>query len=143
MADFARWGCAITRALGQEEEDFMRAYDENIRAQNEEVIHADPVAASVLAFVDGRLPEWCGTATQLLTELRSAARKAGIEPDTCGDWPSAPNALSRRLREVEPNLREAGITIQFGHTGDRSITIVNTDSELPPDDVDIPMGPNG
>lgn len=110
MADFARWGCAIARALGHAETEFIDAYDANIAVQNEEVLHSHPVATAVAALMERR-GEWEGTATKLLDELEKVAREQRISTDAKG-WPGAPHVLTRRLKEVQPNLAAAGIDVQ-------------------------------
>jgi len=110
MADFARWGCAIARGLGHAETEFIDAYDANIAVQNEEVLHSHPVATALAALMERR-GEWEGTATQLLDELEKVAREQRISTDAKG-WPGAPHVLTRRLKEVQPNLAAAGIDVQ-------------------------------
>ncbi|MCK4482836.1 hypothetical protein KAU55_06380, partial [Candidatus Bathyarchaeota archaeon] len=44
MADFTRWGCAISVALGKTQDDFIDAYGEKVRKQIEEAAYASPVA---------------------------------------------------------------------------------------------------
>ena len=50
MADFAEWGEIIARCLGYEKNEFINAYEENIQAQNDEVIESSPVAEVLLLF---------------------------------------------------------------------------------------------
>ncbi|MSS72859.1 MAG: hypothetical protein EXS64_15400 [Candidatus Latescibacteria bacterium] len=121
MADFAKWGCAIAQALGYRPEDFMRAYGENIEAQNDEVLQAHPVAAAVLGFIENK-EIWEGNATELLTELEKVAEAQKI--NVFGkEWPKGPSPLSRRLNEIRPNLEDAGITITPRQSGGRTVTI--------------------
>lgn len=112
MADFTRWGCAISVALGHDREDFLRAYQANISEQNREVLDGHPVAAAVVAFMSGE-SEWQGSPSALLTRLESVAE--GLRLDLkARSWPKAPNVLSRRIREVQPNLAEVGIHVETG-----------------------------
>lgn len=112
MADFARWGEAISQALGQEPGEFIEAYNKNLQAQNEEVLGSHPVAAALVKFMEGR-PEWHGVASDLLPELTPIAEKLRIDIKA-RTWPKAANALTRRLNEVVANLAEAGIKISRG-----------------------------
>jgi hypothetical protein len=121
MADFAEWGVAIARALGYTQEDFLRAYDTNIREQNEEVLQGHPVAAAVRALMEGR-DTWGGTPSELLDALSQIADGAKIDTRIKG-WPRAAHVLTRRLNEVRPNLLDAGIFITTEHSGSRTITI--------------------
>lgn len=108
MADFAVWGCAIAEALGHSKEEFIEAYQINIRKQTETVLNENVVAAAVTSFMESR-DEWKGTATQLLSELNTHSYTEGI--DTYEKyWPKASNALVRRLNELRVNLRDVGIS---------------------------------
>ena len=118
MADFVIWGCAIAKALGLAEEDFLSAYGQNIRARNEEIVASSPVAVAVSAFMDSRGEEWEGTATELLRSLNEMAEDRSIDTKA-RDWPKAPNALVRRLNEVQPNLAAEGIEIETRRYGKR------------------------
>ncbi len=111
MADFVIWGCAIAWALGLPEEDFLSAYGQNIRARNEEIVASSPVALAVSALVESRSDEWEGTATELLHSLNEMAEDRSIDTKA-REWPKAPNALVRRLNEVQPNLAAEGIEIE-------------------------------
>jgi 5S rRNA maturation endonuclease (ribonuclease M5) len=112
MADFARWGCAIAEAIGYEQKDFLDAYQANIGQQNAEVLEGQPVAAAVMAFMISR-KEWKGSPSELLASLESVAEDEKL--DVRGkSWPKAPNVLSRRLREVQPNLGDVGIRVEMG-----------------------------
>src|SRR5262249_12963423 len=120
MADFALWGTACERMPGA----FMRAYEENRKSAVETILEADLVATAVRAFMKTRGgEEWVGTSSKLLpalAEMIDESHRRGR------DWPSAPNALSGRLRRSAPNLRKTGIEIAYdreGHRGARTIRI--------------------
>ena len=122
MADFARWGCAIAQALGYTQEDFLRAYGENIEAQNDEILQGHPVAAAVVALMEDRT-EWEGTPTELLTELEKMA--AAEKMDTRAKaWPKAAHVLTLRLNEIRSNLVDAGIAVAKDRSAKRrTITV--------------------
>lgn len=127
MADYGWWGCAIAEALGRSADDFLDAYQANSRAQNQEVLDGQPVAAAVLAFMQDRPTGWEDTAGELLRKLTEVAtRDRIIISERDRSWPKAGNALSRRLREVQPNLLEAGIDVSFRHSGGRTIVLTHT-----------------
>jgi hypothetical protein len=109
LADFGRWGVAIALVLGYSAEDFLSAYGMNVASQNEAALEESLVAQAVLSFLQtGK--GWEGTATQLLQELDSNADHLNINTRAKA-WPKGSNALSRRLREVSPNLRRVGIQV--------------------------------
>jgi len=108
MADWTVWGCAIAEALGYKREDFLLAYQANIRSQTEVVLNEHVIAAAMISFMESRI-EWSGTPTELLSELTTHAAFRHI--DTFDRyWPRVPNILMRRLNELSVNLKEVGIT---------------------------------
>jgi len=103
MADFAVWGEAISRALGNKPYEFTKLYEDNIRGKNEEVVHSNPVAAAIVKFMEKR-NSWTGPATPLLTKLVEVATELKFNMKD-KSWPKAPNALTRRIREVMSGLK--------------------------------------
>jgi len=122
MADFALWGCAIARALGHSEEEFLAAYEGNTDARNEEALQASPVAAMVVELMEQRT-EWEGTPTDLLVELKELAEQRRVNTKAKG-WPQAAHALSRRLNEVRPNLAAVGIGITMRRSGRHRVVVI-------------------
>jgi hypothetical protein len=110
LADFAAWGTAIAGELGYSSSDFMEAYTTNIVAQNESALDESLVAQAVMKFIT-EVKEWEGQASKLFQQLEGGAEEMGINTKAKG-WPKAANALSRRLREVAPNLRRTGIQVE-------------------------------
>jgi hypothetical protein len=104
MADFAKWGYAIAEAAGLGGKDFLAAYSNNINKVHDAVIAEDPVAESIVNFMEQEA-EWSGYATALLGVL-SAKNPTYI-------LPKLPNALSRRIKEIASNLRAKGIDCEF------------------------------
>jgi hypothetical protein len=121
MADFARWGYAITQALGHDPKDFLEAYLANAQDRNTEVLSTNPVAVSVMEMLKST-PQWRGTATQLLKQLQLTAGVLGI-PTYGEDWPRSASYLKRRLNDIKPNLEDDGIKVTFTHGAQRIIHI--------------------
>jgi len=117
MADFAIWVSAAEPALGWEPGTFLSAYDENRAAANQIALEASPIAAPLFAIL-ARGP-WQGTASALLKAL---AQNVDPEAKTKMAWPQTESALSVTLRRLAPNLRSAGIDLNFGRQTDRSRT---------------------
>jgi hypothetical protein len=131
MADFAMWGEAIAQELGYFKAHFIALYQANIQAQHQEVVRGHAVAAAIVELM-GTLPTWEGTATELYQALVAVAEQ--IKLDTKDpSWPKAPNALTRRLKEVLFNLREVGITVSFGDDNKKRSTVrLEKSPEKPP-----------
>jgi hypothetical protein len=115
MADFASWGAAIAETLGHSADAFLKAYQENYRQRNEEVLVNDPVASTVLALVEDR-HEWEGPASELLATLAGIAGDLRIDTKA-RSWPKAAHALTKRLNVISTNLVAVGVAVT---TGDRT-----------------------
>lgn len=128
LADFARWGEAIARALSYPEGAFLSAYLRNIEGQNRQVLEESAVATTVSAVMDGR-DEWHGTMGELLGELQVVAERLRIDIHS-RTWPKAPNALGRELRAMRTTLRDAGVEVTIGkHTKKGTpVTLTATES---------------
>jgi hypothetical protein len=117
MIDFVLWSgaaapaCAWTVATEQGEvtgaKAFMAAYSGNRKAANDRTLEASDVARAMLTLAE-RAGTWRGTATDLLTVLSTIVR------NTRGDkWPKSAGALSHALHRLAPNLRRAGVHLEF------------------------------
>lgn len=128
MADFTRWGAAISEVLGHGAGAFLAAYRRNVGAQTEEAVQGHLVGAAIMALVKDR-PEWRGSPTMLLRALEQAGLSCGLlrssptgQISTKG-WPGAPHILTRRLNEVRSSLADLGIEIVDARSGEREIVI--------------------
>lgn len=119
MADFARWGYAITQASGKAGDLFLAAYQANQDESNEEALASHPVASAVIAFMKKRT-SWNGSVSELLCKLEECAEKEKISTNS-KLWPGAAHILSRRLKEVKSNLEAVGITFSIRHGGDSKV----------------------
>jgi hypothetical protein len=127
MADFAEWGEIIARCIGYNNGEFIKAYQDNIDVQNDEVIESSPVAEVLILFVSEMYKDyWGGTPTALYKELTDIADQIKPELKRSNLWPKASNKLTSKINEVEPNLKEKGIEIITGEKdseGNRVIKI--------------------
>jgi hypothetical protein len=111
MADFAMWATACEPALGWEQGSFLRAYRNNVRDANELALGESIIVAPLRKFLEGQLGEkWQGTATELLDALKGVVDDKTRENR---EWPRHPNALAGRLRRLAPNLRRAGVAVDW------------------------------
>jgi hypothetical protein len=110
MADFAQWGAAISEALGYPSGDFLKAYQENIKSQNSELLNSNPISQTILELLKDK-DYWNGTATNLLADLESMAEKLKIKTND-KYWPKSPEVLSKKLNEIVPNLRKDSIEVK-------------------------------
>lgn len=108
MADFARWGYAVGEALGNLGDEFLEEYKSNQGKRNIEILNTDIVATLVVAFMKDK-SEWSGLISELYTKLSEIAPQYGINHKG-KEFPTVPQVLSRRLNNLQSNLKEAGIT---------------------------------
>lgn len=108
MADFMRWGVAITKALGYEADDFIQAYQGNIESQNAEIINSNTLAQAVLTFMADK-NEWSGTVRQAYEEI---GKLVTVTKDD-KTFPGHSNKLRRHLNRIKANLQDYGIKFKI------------------------------
>ena len=122
MADFAKWVTAAEPALGWPDGTMLSAYNRNRRSAGQLALEASPIVP--LAEILVAQGTWTGTAAELMYKLSECFPDYSTRPR---DWPRSPRDLSASLRRLVPNLRDAGIDVQFGQTSGsqsrRTITI--------------------
>lgn len=111
MADFARWGCAVARALRRDASDFIEAYQDNVGRQNEGAVEESPMAQAILKFMS-ETDEWQGAAADLHSALTPVAEALRVERHP--KWPKSADWVWRRILEVKPNLAAMGVEAERG-----------------------------
>jgi hypothetical protein len=111
MADFAEYGEIIARCIGYKENEFIETYFDNIEIQNDEVIESSIVASILIDFMEDR-DIWEGPMSMLYSTLSNFAEDRDSSLRKTKLWPNASNALSRKINELRPSLKEKGIDIQ-------------------------------
>ena len=117
LADFFRWGVAVCKAMGGDQDVFVRAYEDNRRKMHGEVITGEPLAEAIMDFMQGREQKgpFEGKASVLLGELRAGGARC---------IPKQPNLLSRRLKEISVNLNAANIEVDFRKNTTENTTVI-------------------
>ncbi len=133
MADFVKWGCAISEALGIDKKKFLAAYDANVELHTEEAARSSPVAEVVLKFMDGKLP-WEGSPSELYGKLVETAKEMGVSTRQ-KSWPKAPNTLIRRINELVPALAQFGYEVVETRKNKTRIIRINTVTTVTPEKV--------
>jgi hypothetical protein len=122
MADFARFGEALGRALGWGDGTFLGDLSQNQGASSATLLRGCLVALAIIDLMK-RQVSWCGTATDLLTTLRSFVPHGEARSR---EFPKTPSALAGKLRRLGPALLGEGITIGYNRSSQtRSISINN------------------
>lgn len=117
MADFAEWIAAAGPGLGINGNDLVTAFVDNQREAESNLLFDDPLVSAFIDYIatvpKPKAREWEGTATELLTGLKSQ------------DYFDSPNArsLSTRLRRLVPSLRRLGYQIEFTGSKPRKIVV--------------------
>ena len=127
MADFAEWGEIISRCLGNKDNEFIDAYQENIDNQNDEIIESTPVAESIILFMADK-ERWDGTPSQLYKFLEDIISQIYYDLRRSNLWPKAANRLTAKINEITPNLLKRNIEVVTGEKnseGNRVIKICN------------------
>jgi len=122
MADFARWVVAAEPGLRWEPGSFLKAYASNRASAVQMGLEASMVAQAIETMTE-TVPEWQGTATELLDQLDKVAPDKVLKTK---EWPKTAQALSNRLRRLAPTMRSIGTEIDFdreGHARKRIIEI--------------------
>jgi hypothetical protein len=125
MADFALWASACETAFWKPG-TFWLAYCHNRDEAVADVIEADPIASSVVAFMAAQTV-WTGTATDLLGALE---RVAGERETKSQNWPKSPEALGGRLRRAATNLRKIGVEVEFVKKGRSRTRTIHITSQI-------------
>jgi hypothetical protein len=121
MADFALFVTACEEALW-DPGTFSIALQANQNTAVQDMIENDPVAEAICRRMVGKT-EWVGSASELLAQLNQLSAKHSGRRE---NWPTAPNALSKRLTRFATVMRKVGIEIvreRVGHKGTRLIRI--------------------
>lgn len=140
MADFTIWGYAIAQALGYEGEGFTKAYENNLNRGNQEAIESNPIAQAIIALMNEKTV-WSGYMSELIDLLQTIANYHKIDTFSKG-WPKSASILSRRLREVQPNLAEYGIKYLTKHDRKGSYIEIKNQKYNAEDNEEIPMVTN-
>jgi len=115
MADFARWGGALSEGLGYSREEFFSKYQESVDSKWQDTAEESTFAKKIKTFLESRGGYWAGATSELLSEISSDDDEKGI--------PKTAKWLSNELIRIAPVMRHVGIDIikdkRQGGTGRR------------------------
>jgi hypothetical protein len=128
MGDFALWGEAVSRALGQPAGHFLKRYLSNRDDANRATLEDSPVAGAIRTLLEvAQDHRWSGTATQLLEAVLPiinppdstlngyVAKVTGKRRDD--RVPHSPRAMSGVIRRLARPLLAWRIKVDFGRDG--------------------------
>ncbi len=125
MADFARLGEAMFRALGRPGR-FVELYRARQQATSLAALESSPVACAVLALME-TTARWTGPAKALLETL--ARHRQDTET-----WPRSPRGLGDALRRSAPALRLLEVDVYFDpvrHRDGYHVTVTRAGQQAP------------
>lgn len=103
LAEFARLGMAVAKALHQPADSFLRQFTARRQEAIARTIDASPVAAAVVDWFD-KNPDG-----RTLTVKEWMKALDWFKPSYCEAWPRTPKGLGDALRRAAPSLRQIGI----------------------------------
>ena len=131
MADFTKWGCAITEALGIDHNKFLIAYQKNINEVEIESLRSSTVGDVLVRFLElvigrdtvtpsgevkeAQIKSKSFAPTELYQSLKTFADANDISVAR-GDFPANPKELGKRINEILPNLPSVGFQAQRKRT---------------------------
>lgn len=129
MAEFIKWGEAISRALGYPDKRFIEAYLENKNEQNIVAVEENVVGILLVKFYKEYeeehkdCPEFIGSPQELYRELVNYADQNDISINN-RQYPKAAPILVKKLNAVRSNLKEAyGIIVNVSRDKDNNSVI--------------------
>ncbi len=123
MADFARVGIAVERALNYPAGSFMASYMSK-RSDLDANILDHPVISALTNLIENSPPSgWSGTFKELKQELEEAVSDSDRYSPS---WPKTAKGFGNLLRNMAPTLRTHGVGIAFsGHSKRGSMVTIN------------------
>jgi hypothetical protein len=140
MADFARYGCAVTQVLGLDPSEFTTAYRANVDKSEDESLAASIIGPIVMSFMASR-SSWEGTPTELHRGLEQEALFANVDTKAAYIWPKSPHWLKKRIELVVTILDHKGIKIRWDFPAPGRVTITNENAENIPNDGNVVLPP--
>jgi hypothetical protein len=111
MADFAKWGEAISRAMGYDNFTFLKAYAENRNQQNVIAVNENIIGSVFVRFyrdyeTKNKVNSTFVGSPELLYKAIIDFAEANQININYQQFPKAPNILIKRLKSLKSNLRE-------------------------------------
>jgi hypothetical protein len=129
LADFAAWAMADRAGRGLDHEVFLADFAPNIEEQNEHAL-AESITATVLLnwLAEKEIERWSGQPYELHGELKQHATAMKVSEK---EFPSRPATLSKRLKEIRPNLTALGWDVDLARAKSRVIRITRNNRKFP------------
>ncbi len=108
MADYAKYAAIGAITIGRTADEFLNAFNENIKRQNQAAVDSSPTAQSILQFMKDK-DSWNGSSSELHKELQSIVEASNLQIGGAEGFPKSSNWLWKRIMQIRPNLSSLGI----------------------------------
>ena len=131
MADFVKWGIAITKAMGLTQEDFEGAYAANLNTQDEELIKSSLVADQVIIYMtQTKQPILEASAAEIKNDIEVWFNPLDAYGRPIGDlltkkpgWPKTAKDFSIQLIDVSEALETFDFKVSRGERNSKGRTL--------------------
>lgn len=120
MADFATLIEAAAPGLGWDPGEFLAAYNTNREDLVDKSLDQNPLAAAIKAFMHKRGADWKSKPVELYEALSAFVPD---ETRKSSAWPKSHIAFGSAINRVVSPLRNHGIHIDKGKSGDRFVSV--------------------
>jgi hypothetical protein len=110
LADHARWVTAAEPALGWDDGAYLRVFGRARTKAVEQALDASPLTDPIRELA---CEGWEGSASELLTTLSTRCDDMTVRSRA---WPRSARGLSAALKRLAPDLRSAGIEVEWSRT---------------------------
>jgi hypothetical protein len=126
LSDFTEWGCILAVALGEKEEDFIEAMEENLKSQNTADIENNVVADAFLAYCKENLAltnatednPGVNTPDYVFNQVTSTATQLNMNVKS-KRWPTAACYFTHQLNNSKNAIIASGWNFEVVPKGSR------------------------
>jgi hypothetical protein len=122
LADFVIWGELISRVIGNNENEFLNAWYQNVQQQNVTVVQNNTFAGLVIDYVFNfhyNQTEIQIEPMQLYLDLRNRAEDRKLDINRAKWFPQSPEWVTRKIQEIIVDLKAADILVEIGRDCNR------------------------
>ena len=132
LGEYARYGCAIAKAMGHEPEEFLSIYISTFEDRNEMALASNPLGAVLLEYM-GSVGQFIGSPDDLLAALQVFIEERDISVSY--GFPYDAKSIGTELLKIKKNLKAVGIDYFKGEkkvNNRRHYVISNRNFEIDP-----------
>ena len=109
MTEYIRFGMALCKVLGYEDEYFIQCYEENAQMRNDDVFYDDPICISIDRLIE-RYSYLYGSSSDIMSKIvedLSLNKQDGFSRQNF--YLKNPHSFSNYIRRISPILNSRGI----------------------------------